>query len=219
MMVLYLPGEEGSQGIPDVEEAGGELDAVLVEVEAVGLLGAGDMLAGDAELLGGIEDGFGAEGAACQTEVERVAGLVGDYGVVLGLEGNDGDSGVLEDIEVADIAPEIADSADAIRTGGGGGAVGEAEGEGAACARAGSEDTVRVGPKVFASQQVLQRGASILKRIVLSHKYSAGCQRESKAVVYSCSDISQGCEMPAPLLMPFLVLAADKVCSSVHHQE
>ena len=105
-------GEEGRHAVTDLGEAGNE-DTVLVEVEAVGLLGAGDMLAGDAELLGGVEDGLGAVDPAGLADPKREASAVGDYGILLRLERENGDRGVPEDGEVADVAPEVGDGADA----------------------------------------------------------------------------------------------------------
>ena len=105
-------GEEDRHAVSDLGEAGSE-DTVLVKVEAVGFLGAGDMLAGDAELLGGIEDGLGAVDPAGLADPEREASAVGDNGILLRLEGENGDRGVPEDGEVADVAPEVGDGADA----------------------------------------------------------------------------------------------------------
>ena len=105
-------GEEGRHAVADLGEAGSE-DAFVVEVEAVGLFGAGDMLAGDAELLGGVEDGLGAVDPAGLADPEREASAVGDNGILFRLEGENGDRGVPENGEVADVAPEIGDGADA----------------------------------------------------------------------------------------------------------
>lgn len=110
-------GEEGSHAVANLGEAGSE-DAVVVEVEAVGLLGAGDMLAGDAELLGGVEDGLGAVDPAGLADPEREASAIGDNGILFRLEGENGDRGVTENREVADVAPEVGDGADAEGRGG-----------------------------------------------------------------------------------------------------
>ena len=94
---------------------------MAVEVEAVGLLGARDMSAGDAELAGLVVDGLGAVGFAGEADAEREAIPVGDDRVRFRLEGENGDRGVPEDGEVADIAPEVGDGPDAeMRRGGGG---------------------------------------------------------------------------------------------------
>ena len=110
-------GEEGRHAVADLGEAGSE-DAVVVEVEAVGFLGAGDMLAGDAELLGGVEDGLSAVDPAGLADPERETSAIGDNGVLFRLEGENGDRGVPENGEVADIAPEVGNGADAERRGG-----------------------------------------------------------------------------------------------------
>lgn len=105
-------GEEGRHVVADLGEAGSE-DAVLVEVEAVGLLGAGNMLAGDAELLCGVEDGLGAVDPAGLADPKREASAIGDNGILFRLEREDGDKCVPENGEVADVGPEIGDGADA----------------------------------------------------------------------------------------------------------
>ena len=110
-------GEEGSHAVANLGEAGSE-DTVVVEVEAMGLLGAGDMLAGDAEFPGFVVDGLGAVGAAGQADAHREALPVGDNGIQFGLERENGDRGVPENGEVADVAPEVGDGADAEGRGG-----------------------------------------------------------------------------------------------------
>ena len=110
-------GEESRHAVADLGEAGSE-DAVVVEVEAVGLLGAGDMLAGDAKLLGGVKDGLGAVDPAGLTDPERETSAVGDNGILFRLEGENGDRGVPENGEVTDVTPEVGDSADAVGRGG-----------------------------------------------------------------------------------------------------
>lgn len=75
-------GEEGRHAVADLGEAGSE-DTVGVEVEAVGLLGAGEVLAGDAELPGPVKDGLGAVGPAREADAERETFPVGDNGVRL----------------------------------------------------------------------------------------------------------------------------------------
>lgn len=110
-------GEEGRHAVADLGEAGSE-DAVVVEVEAVGFLGAGDMFAGDAELLGGVEDGLGAVDPAGLADPEREASAIGDNGILFRLEGKNGNRGVPENGEVADVAPEVGDGADAEGRGG-----------------------------------------------------------------------------------------------------
>ena len=86
-------GEKGRHAVADLGEAGGE-NAVGVEVEAVGFLRAGDMLAGDAELPGPVEDSLGAVGPAREADAEREAFPVWDNGVGLRLERKDRDRGV-----------------------------------------------------------------------------------------------------------------------------
>lgn len=104
--------EEGGEGVADVVETLRE-DAVLVEVEAVGFLGTGEVFGWDAELTGFVVDGLGAVGAAGQADAHREALPIGDYGIQFGLEREDGNIGILEDIEIADVAPEVADGEDA----------------------------------------------------------------------------------------------------------
>ena len=76
------------------------------------------MLAGDAKLLGGVEDGFGAVDPAGLADPKRETSAVGDNGILFRLEGENGDRGVPENREVADVAPEVGDGADAERRGG-----------------------------------------------------------------------------------------------------
>ena len=103
--------EEGGHAVADVGEAGSE-GAVAVEVEAVRLLGARNVGAGDTELPGLVVDGLGAVGFAGEVDAEREARAIGDDGIRFRLEGEDGDRGVPEDGEVADIAPEVGNGAD-----------------------------------------------------------------------------------------------------------
>ena len=103
--------EEGGESVADVVETLRE-DAVLVEVKAVGFLGTGEVFGWDAELTGFVVDGLGAVGAAGQTDAHREALPVGDNGIQFGLERENGDIGILEDIEIADVAPEVADGED-----------------------------------------------------------------------------------------------------------
>ena len=141
---------------------GGGVISFIMEIEnlsypeAVAFLGDGVVLGSDAEGGGPVMDSHGPVGASCDAKSQQEAFPVRDGGVQDGLEGQDRHPGILQDIKVPDIAPEVSDGAypagrHVLRR-----VVGEGEGDGAPGAGSGDEDPVGVDPKVLPGKKAVE---------------------------------------------------------------